>query len=123
MALNTVKVPAGMEPLFAKAEELVSRFFQDRRDDPERGTIFDLGFDFYEAGRQAGFLAADVLGGADPAAIPVRDVGDVVRRRFLINLKSLRGLKDPWRVPDDLLREADVVVDETGVHTKAVKKP
>ena len=39
MPLDTVKVPPGMEPLFAKAEELVSRFFRDRRDDPRRGTI------------------------------------------------------------------------------------
>jgi ABC-type uncharacterized transport system substrate-binding protein len=91
--------------------------------DPERGTIFDLGFDFYDAGRQVGFLAADVLGGADTAAIPIRDVGDVVQRRFLINLKAFQGLKAPWRVPDDLLRKADIVVDETGVHSKAVKSP
>jgi ABC-type uncharacterized transport system substrate-binding protein len=74
--------------------------------------------DFYEAGRQTGFLAAEVLGGADMAAIPIRDASDVVRRRFLLNVKALQGLKDPWRAPDDLLKEADVVVDETGVHTK-----
>jgi ABC-type uncharacterized transport system substrate-binding protein len=90
---------------------------------PKRGTIFDLGFDFYDAGRQVGFLAADVLGGADTTTIPIRDVADVVQRRFLINLKSFKGLKDPWRVPGDLLRKADVVVDETGVHNKAVQSP
>jgi hypothetical protein len=75
--------------------------------------------DFYEAGRQTGFLAADVLGDADLTAIPIRDASDVVHRRFLINVKALKGLKDPWRVPDDLLKQADVVADETGVHTKA----
>jgi ABC-type uncharacterized transport system substrate-binding protein len=84
----------------------------------DRGTIFDLGLDFYEAGRQTGFLAAEVLGGTDLSAIPIRDLADVVRRRFLINLKALRGLKDPWRVPDDLLRQADVVVDEKGLHNQ-----
>jgi signal transduction histidine kinase len=37
--LDTVKVPEGMEPLFRTAEELVSRFFRDRKDEPHRGTI------------------------------------------------------------------------------------
>lgn len=39
MTLRTVKVPEGFEPLFARAEEVVSRFFADRRDDPSTGTI------------------------------------------------------------------------------------
>jgi ABC-type uncharacterized transport system substrate-binding protein len=118
---NTVSSALGS--VIATARQANVPVFSILPGDPERGTIFDLGCDFYEAGRQVGFLAADVLGGADPAAIPIRDVVDVVRRRFLINLKAFRGLKDPWRVPDDLLRKADVVVDETGVHTKAVKSP
>ncbi len=39
MSLTTVKVPEEMEPLFAKAEAVVSRYFRDRRDDPSQGTI------------------------------------------------------------------------------------
>ena len=39
MALKTVRVPPEFEPAFRGAEELVSRFFADRRDDPEHGTI------------------------------------------------------------------------------------
>jgi ABC-type uncharacterized transport system substrate-binding protein len=115
---NTVSSALGS--VIATAREANIPVFSILPGNPERGTIFDLGFDFFEAGRQAGFLAADVLGGADPAAIPIRDVGEVVRHRFLINLKSFKGLKDAWRVPDDLLHKADVVVDETGVHTRAV---
>jgi hypothetical protein len=42
---------------------------------------------------------------------------------LLINLNAMRGLKDPWRAPDDLLRKADVVADESGVRTRAVKTP
>jgi ABC-type uncharacterized transport system substrate-binding protein len=83
--------------------------------DPKRGTVFDVGFDFYQAGLACGKLAADVLNGADPAAIPITDVGDSVRHRLLLNRKALRGLKDPWQIPDDLLGAADVVVDEEGV--------
>src|SRR3954454_10163983 len=39
MPLRTVSVPAEFEPLFAKAEELVSRCFAERTHDPARGTI------------------------------------------------------------------------------------
>jgi ABC-type uncharacterized transport system substrate-binding protein len=89
--------------------------------DPERGTLFDMGFDFYQAGRLCGELAAQVLGGTDPATIPIRDTKDLVPRFLLINRKALRGLKDPWQVPDDLLRTADIVVDEAGVPHKTGK--
>jgi putative ABC transport system substrate-binding protein len=86
--------------------------------DPERGTLFDLGLDFYEAGRLCGVLAAEILHGADPAQIPIRDSVDVVPHRLIINLRVLNGLKDPWRFPTDLVQQADIVVDESGVHTK-----
>jgi predicted hydrocarbon binding protein len=37
--LNTVKVPKEMEPLFAKAQEYVSRYFKEKKEDPTKGTI------------------------------------------------------------------------------------
>ena len=39
MALRTVRVPPPMEPLFARAEEVVSNYFARRLDEPEQGTI------------------------------------------------------------------------------------
>ena len=39
MALKTVRVPAQMEGAFLDAERHVSRYFRDRKDDPEHGTI------------------------------------------------------------------------------------
>ena len=83
--------------------------------DPKRGTLFDIGFDYYQAGWLCGELAAQILKGADPATIPIRDTKDLVPRFLLINRKALLGLKDPWQAPDDLLRTADIVVDEAGV--------
>jgi ABC-type uncharacterized transport system substrate-binding protein len=83
--------------------------------DPKRGTIFDMGFDYYQAGIACGELAARILKGADPATIPITDVKDFVPRRLFVNRKALRGLKDPWQIPDDLVRAADAVVDESGV--------
>ncbi|MGO9714460.1 MAG: ATP-binding protein [Polyangiaceae bacterium] len=39
MSLKTVRVPASMEAPFVDAERHVSRYFRDRKDDPEHGTI------------------------------------------------------------------------------------
>jgi ABC-type uncharacterized transport system substrate-binding protein len=113
-----VTVSSALDSVLATARQAKIPVFSILPGSPERGTIFDLGLDFYEAGRQTGYLAAEILQGADPSAIPIRDVGDVVARQFLVNRKALQGLKDPWQIPDDLARQADIVADDTGVHIK-----
>ena len=86
---------------------------------PDRGTLFDAGPDFYGVGRLGGGLAADILEGTDISKIPIRDVLDMVPPYLSINTTVLKGLREPWRVPDQLLAEATAVVDENGVHKKA----
>ena len=85
---------------------------------PDRGSLFDAGPDFYAVGQQGGYLAADILNGADMATIPVRDILDVVPAFLSVNTNALKGLHEAWRVPPELLTEANVVVDETGIHRK-----
>ena len=87
--------------------------------DPERGTILDLGANFHEIGKLTGKLAVDIIRGADPAQIPVRDFSP---RRLVVNQLAVRGLKDPWRIPDDIAASADILVNETGVRTKAAPR-
>jgi len=87
---------------------------------PDRGTLFDVGPDFYQVGRQGGFLVADVLSGQDIAQIPIRDVMDVVPKYLSINTTVLKGLKETWRVSADVAAEATVLVDEQGAHRKDV---
>ena len=85
---------------------------------PDRGTLFDVGPDFYQVGRQGGLLAAEILSGQDMASIPIRDVQDVVPSFSSVNLKALKGLKEAWRIPDDVISAASIVVDETGIRRK-----
>jgi putative tryptophan/tyrosine transport system substrate-binding protein len=82
---------------------------------PDRGTLFDYGADFYQIGKQTGELAVRVLRGADPSQIPITYQ---VPELLVVNTQALEGLRDSWRVPDDLLRRADVVVDGAGIHRK-----
>ncbi|HEY2014978.1 MAG TPA: ABC transporter substrate binding protein, partial [Bryobacteraceae bacterium] len=81
-----------------------------------KGTIFDLGANYYEVGRLTGNLGAGVLKGADPATIPVNNA---LPQKIMLNQTVLAGLKDPWHVPDDLAARADTVIDATGTHSKA----
>src|SRR5207248_2350959 len=117
-----IAVSSAIDTVLTAARQAGIPVFSILPGSPDRGTIFDLGLDFYAAGRLSGELAAQILKGADPGTIPIRDAIEVVPRYLLINRKALKGLKDPWQVPDDLSREANTVVDETGVHPQA-KQP
>jgi len=68
-----------------------------------RGSMFDLGADFDELGREIGHLAAEVLAGADPAKIPVRNL---LTERLVLNEAAAAGLKDPWRFPPEIRSRA-----------------
>ena len=84
---------------------------------PDRGTLFDYGTDFYQIGKQTGELASRILRGADPTEIPVTNEIPI---HFVVNTTVVKDLKQQWRIPDDILRRANVVVDETGVHNRTV---
>ena len=84
---------------------------------PDRGTLFDYGTDFYQIGKQTGELASRILHGADPTQIPVTNEVPI---HFVVNTTAVKGLKQQWRIPDDILRRANVVVDEMGIHNRTV---
>lgn len=90
---------------------------------PDRGTLFDVGLDYFVVGKQTGYQAADVLRGADLRTMAIRDVLDLVPKKYTVNLRVLKELREPWTVPRDLLKTFDIVVDERGIHSKTpVKK-
>jgi putative ABC transport system substrate-binding protein len=82
---------------------------------PDRGSLFDVGPDFYQVGYEGGVLAAAVLSGEDMSRIAIRDVQDVVPAYLSVNTTVLKDVKDRWRIPDEVLAAANVVVDQNGV--------
>jgi putative ABC transport system substrate-binding protein len=111
---NTVLL--ALDSVIAAARKARIPVFTVSPTDPRRGTLFDLGANFHELGRMTGELAVQVLRGTDPAAIPIAEVAP---QKLVINTLALNGLKDAWRVPDEILARADIVVDQAGVHKKA----
>ncbi len=82
-----------------------------------RGLLFAMGADYVEVGEAAGVLAGKILKGLDPGSVPIEDV---MPHRLALNLGTLKGLRDPWRVPPDLFASAADVLDQNGV---ALKQP
>jgi ABC-type uncharacterized transport system substrate-binding protein len=82
----------------------------------KKGTLFDVGADYHEVGHVAGTLAARILHGTDPATVPIENV---VPKTMVVNITTASGLKDPWRIPDDVLAAAQTVIDAEGVHVKS----
>jgi ABC-type uncharacterized transport system substrate-binding protein len=81
----------------------------------QQGALFDAGANYHELGRLSGVLAGRILKGTDPASLPVEDVMPL---KLLVNTQALKGLRDPWRIPEEVLQKAAVVIDETGVHER-----
>jgi putative tryptophan/tyrosine transport system substrate-binding protein len=77
------------------------------------GALFEMGADYFALGRLAGDLDADVLDGRNPASVPVENIMPV---RLHINKTVLANLRERWDAPEDLLAQANVVIDATGRH-------
>jgi signal transduction histidine kinase len=104
--LKTVRVPPEFAPLFTQAEEIVSRYFRDRRDDPEHGTIEIFG-ERYVLVRAASLsveffsLVADLYGPgrereADEFARNILfDLAHAIGRSDAQNFHAKMGLVDP----------------------------
>lgn len=85
---------------------------------PERGTFFDVGFNFQEVGLAAGRLAADLLRGTDPRTVPIRETALEIPPYLIVNLTARGAAPTVWRVPDDLLEQARIVIDLDGRHDR-----
>lgn len=99
-----VAVIVALEQVVAAARRARIPVFTSVPGNTRRGSLFDLGANFFEAGRSVGALAAQVLKGTNPADIPVRN--ETVER-LALNRGALEGLKQPWAFPPEIEARAD----------------
>ena len=81
---------------------------------PDRGTLFDVGYDFVEVGLLAGRVAGDILSGTDPATIPIGETAKAIPPRLTVNLEAPGYDRTVWRVPEAILRQAKIVIGPEG---------
>ena len=103
----------GLDLIISKARTAQIPVFTSAPTSGVSGTLFELGANYNALGRVAGSLPADVLDGRDPASIPVENVIPI---RLKVNKLVLAKLHEKWKIPDDVVESANVVVDEGGVH-------
>ena len=72
-----------------------------------RGGLFDLGASYYEVGLEVVRIAGDILSGADPAKLPVRDY---VPRRLLLNERTRQSVRGNWRFDDEAKAQAAEII-------------
>lgn len=101
-----VTVLTAVDSVVAVARSAGIPVFTNIPGNAERGTLFDVGANYHEVGRLAGVLAGEILNGKDPSAIRVENV---VPEKLLINEAALEGLQEPWSLPADLPRGAQLV--------------
>jgi ABC-type uncharacterized transport system substrate-binding protein len=85
-----------------------------------KGALFDLGANYFAVGHRLGLMAGRVLNGEPISKI---EVEYAVPPRLHINTLVLKELRDPWKVPPDVLASADLVIDEQGTHEKKPPAP
>jgi ABC-type uncharacterized transport system substrate-binding protein len=98
-----VTVLTAIDSVVAEARKGRIPVFTNIPGSASQGTLFDVGANYHEVGRLAGELAARVLDGTDPATVPVENV---VPERVTLNEGALEGLRDPWRIPEEVRRAA-----------------
>jgi len=91
--LRTVRVPVEFEPAFAAAEEVVSRYFRARREDPEHGTIEIFGERYVLV--RAASLSVEFFGLVEQLFGPGRERdADLFARNLLFDLAHALGRSD-----------------------------
>src|SRR5262249_2144600 len=110
-----VAVSTAFDSVMAAARKGGIPVFTSLPGNAQRGALFDLRANDHEVGKITRAGAGRIQNGSAPATRPV---GEAVPPRLLVNTQALKQLKDPWRLPDDVLREASAVIDETGTREK-----
>jgi len=109
-------VNATVDSLIEVARSAKIPVFSNIAGHAKRGGLFDYGADYHEVGAEIGRIAADVLAGADPAKLPVRDF---VPKRIILNEQTRSGLRDTWIFTPELYAEAKTIIEQNGAEKNA----
>lgn len=103
---NTVEI--AMDMIVKATDDAGIPVFCNNPDMPEKGALFGLGANYYEVGEATAQVAAQILNGAEPASIPVRNV---VPEKLYINQSKLEGFTQRWKITARLKERADKILD------------
>jgi putative ABC transport system substrate-binding protein len=106
LVLGDLTVALGIDAVVAEARKGHIPVLSVMPDAVPHGALYASGPDYYQIGKQMGDLAARVIKGEDTTKIPIIYE---LPKGYAVNLKSLAGLKDEWRIPPEVIAKAKVV--------------
>jgi putative ABC transport system substrate-binding protein len=107
LALGDLTVATAIDSVVAEARKGRVPVISVMPDTASRGALYAAGPDYYQIGRQMGALGVRVLKGEDTAKIPILYE---VPKKVAINLKSLSGLRQEWKIPPEVIAQANTVI-------------
>ncbi len=115
LALGDLTVAVAIDSVVAEARKGGIPVLSIMTDAVPHGALFAAGSDYFQIGKQMGDMGALAIGGEPIAKIKLLYS---VPKTYSVNLLAREGLKEDWRIPDDLIAKATVVIDKTGTHKK-----
>jgi putative ABC transport system substrate-binding protein len=106
LVLGDLTVALGIDAVVAEARKGRIPVLSVMPDAVPHGALYAAGPDYYNIGRQMGDLATRVIKGEDTAKIPIIYE---LPKGYAVNLKSLAGLKEEWRIPPEVIAKSKVV--------------
>lgn len=106
-------VAAALSMLIGTARDGGIPVFTNMPSDVKQGVLFSLGADYYEVGRAGGLLAARVLNGENPGAIPIENF---VPEVLALNMIARDIFQSKWTFGADWVKRAKLIVDQAGIH-------
>jgi ABC-type uncharacterized transport system substrate-binding protein len=103
---NTVEI--AMDMIVKATDDAGIPVFCNNPDMPAKGALFGLGANYYEVGEATAQVAAQILNGAEPASIPVKNV---VPEKLYINESKISGLDQKWMITEKLRNRADKILN------------
>ncbi len=86
----------------------------------DHGVTIALGADYLEVGREAGRLAARILKGeTNPATVRI---DNVVPQQLALNLSRMPDLRQPWKIPQEYMDKAAILIEKNGKKTREGKR-
>ena len=110
---NTVGI--AIQVLVEAANKAGIPVFTNEPVDAREGVLFGLGANYFDVGLLAGQMAGDILNGKDPSTIAIENK---VPQKLNINKQALLKIRETWKLPADVLKRADMMIDEQGNVTK-----
>lgn len=110
-----VTVMVAADSLIAAANKAGIPVFSVIPPNVEKGTLFDLGANYFKVGRHAGRLAGEILAGRDPATV---EIVNYLPEMLYINEQALAAVAGKgWSLPKSVRDRAQKIINEKGEMT------